>query len=122
MGDCAATLGATGYTTQQTLSEVWHNKFRSFLSFDNGLIAVLSETHATSALKLLVQAIKREIDHIALVFGLNSRNRFKNGSGLGRIRTGDLRHVKTDDFRISAPFSDTELDGDMTTRKAKAPL
>lgn len=42
--------------------------------------------------------------------------------GLGRIRTGDLRHVKTDDFRISAPFSDTELDGDMTTRKAKAPL
>jgi|GEM_PF-5789206 len=64
MGDCAATLGATGYTTQQTLSEVWHNKFRSFLSFDNGLIAVLSETHATSALKLLVQAIKGEIDHI----------------------------------------------------------
>jgi len=42
--------------------------------------------------------------------------------GLGRIRTGEVRHIKTDDFRISAPFSDTELDGDMTTRKAKAQL
>jgi hypothetical protein len=45
----------------------------------------------------------------------------KKKDGIGLIRTGDLRHVKTEDLAISAPFSDAESDGDITTRKAKTP-
>jgi hypothetical protein len=38
-------------------------------------------------------------------------------NGLGRIRTGDLRRVKAEDFRSSEAF----FAGEMTTRKANAP-
>ena len=42
----------------------------------------------------------------------------KKNDGLGRIRTGDLRHVKTEDSEPFAAFSV----GDMTTRKANDSL
>jgi hypothetical protein len=38
-------------------------------------------------------------------------------NGLGRIRTGDLRHVKTEDLGLSEAFAV----GEITTRNAKAP-
>jgi len=48
--------------------------------------------------------------------------------GLGRIRTGDLRHVKTEDFALRAAFSSfssllflAALADETTTRKASAP-
>jgi len=41
----------------------------------------------------------------------------KKNDGLGRIRTGDLRRVKTEDSGLSKAFSV----GEMTTRKANAP-
>jgi hypothetical protein len=39
-------------------------------------------------------------------------------SGLGRIRTGDLRHVEAGNSELFMAFSL----GDITTRKASAPL
>ncbi|MGZ5563126.1 MAG: hypothetical protein ACXWEM_04740 [Halobacteriota archaeon] len=39
-------------------------------------------------------------------------------NGLGRIRTGDLRHVKTEDLAVFEAFSV----GDITVRKANDPL
>jgi len=48
--------------------------------------------------------------------GSNVADLQKN-DGLGRIRTGDLRRVKAEDFRFSKAFSL----GDTTTRKASAP-
>ena len=41
----------------------------------------------------------------------------QKNDGLGRIRTGDLRRVKTEAFGLSAAFSVL----DMTTRNASAP-
>ena len=41
----------------------------------------------------------------------------KKNDGLGRIRTGDLRHVKTEDLGLSEAFSVDVI----TTRKASAP-
>ncbi len=41
----------------------------------------------------------------------------KKNAGLGRIRTGDLRRVKTEDLGVFEEF----ILGDMTTRKARAP-
>jgi len=48
--------------------------------------------------------------------------------GLGRIRTGDLRHVKTDDLGCRMAFSDFSTlifvaapADETTTRKASAP-
>jgi len=41
--------------------------------------------------------------------------------GLGRIRTGDLRHVKTEFLRRSAVFSDVAFLGETTMRNASAP-
>jgi hypothetical protein len=48
---------------------------------------------------------------------LNKNEKEPNVSGLGRIRTGDLRHVKTGDSGLSEVFSA----GETTTRKANAP-
>jgi len=42
----------------------------------------------------------------------------KKNDGLGRIRTGDLRHVKTEDLAVFEAFSV----GDITVRKANDPL
>ena len=41
----------------------------------------------------------------------------QNNDGLGRIRTGDLRRVKTEDLGVFEAFSV----GDITVRKAKDP-
>ena len=41
----------------------------------------------------------------------------KKNDGLGRIRTGDLRRVKTEDLGVFEAFSS----GDITMRKARAP-
>ena len=108
------TLVQFAYTTQQTLSEVWHNKFRSFLSFDNGPIAVLSETHATSALKLLVQAIKGEIDHIVRDEGLKKSKvkyrrsrieKFDYDYKTGSINYGSVfENLERDEWSLAVPF------------------
>ena len=45
----------------------------------------------------------------------------KKNNGLGRIRTGDLRHVKAEFLRRSAVFSDVVFLGETTTRNASAP-
>jgi len=51
----------------------------------------------------------------------------KKNDGLGRIRTGDLRHVKADDLAFILAFSDSSAPFSVaapletTTRKASAP-
>jgi len=70
-----------------------------------------------------LSALESEINELKSIFYSNERftSHKTENNGLGRIRTGDLRHVKTEDLALSVAFSDSESEDAMTTRKASAP-
>ena len=93
------------------------------LSYDCTSLATETFTELATGLpidKILV-SVKCPMD------GSNVSDRKKN-DGLGRIRTGDLRHVKTEAFKLNLSFVDfftrvsAVLSADeTTTRNASAP-
>ena len=71
-----------------------------------------------------LKALESQISELRFLLLLNESTSFNKNrkedvlNGLGRIRTGDLRHVKTEDFELFVVFSS----GDTTMRKASVPL
>jgi hypothetical protein len=67
-----------------------------------------------------LSALELKINTLASLLLLNeghSLHQKPKSNGPGRIRTGDLRHVKTEGSRLSEAF----FRGEITTRKANAP-
>jgi hypothetical protein len=80
------------------------------------LMHTANECSATKKHLLSLESQINELKSLLLANENSSANKIKN-DGPGRIRTGDLRRVKTEDLGLSEGFPEDEI----TTRKASAP-
>ena len=87
------------------------------------VIQPVIKQNAGSDFSARIEVLEEEIRDLRTLIEKEAHfsNNIQKIDGLGRIRTGDLRHVKTEFLRRSAVFSDVAFLGETTMRNASAP-